>query len=119
MDLVFKLEKDKTKEEVKAEITCQLKLIKDIKLADKINSYLVYPTLHFAIWDYSETETKYPVWLILISKADDTGILFSEYGFGSNNWGLTKLSDKQFHFGADNNWFNTIEEAFLNSFMAN
>ncbi|MEP7232984.1 MAG: hypothetical protein ABI691_22180 [Ginsengibacter sp.] len=119
MDLVFKLEKDKTKEEVMAEITSQLKLIKDIKSADKINSYLVDPTLHFAMWDYSETEIKYPVWLIIISKTDDTGILFSEYGFGFGNWGLTKLSDNPFHFSMDNYWFDTIEEAFLNSFMAN
>ena len=119
MDLVFKLEKDKSKEDVIAEVASQLKLVKDVKLANKINSYLVDPTLHFAIWDYSETETKYPVWLILISKADNTAILFSEYGFGFGNWGLTKLSDKPFHFGADYNWFDTIEEAFLNSFMAN
>ncbi len=118
MDLVFKLEKDKTKEDVNAEITSQLKLIKDNKLVDKITSFLVDPTLHLAIWDYSETETKYPVWLIIISKTDDTGILFSEYGFGVGNWGLTKLSNKTFHFGTDNNWFDTLEETFLNSFMS-
>ena len=118
MDLIFKLEKDKTKEDVIAEVSSQLKLIKDIKLVDKINRFLIDPSLHFAIWDYSENETKYPVWLIIISKDDDTGILFSEYGFGIGNWGLTKLSNKQFHFGTDNNWFNTLEEAFLNSFMS-
>lgn len=118
MDLIFKLEREKTKEEVIAEIASQLRLIKDSKLIKKIKSYLVDPTLYLAIWDYSETKTKYPVWLIILSKIDDTGILFSEYGFSFGNWGLAKLSDNPFHFGPDHYWFETLEEVFLNSFMA-
>ena len=118
MDLILKLEKEKTKEDIIAEITSQLRLIKDSKLVTKIKGFLVDPTLHLAIWDYSETETKYPVWLVIFSEIDETGILFSEYGFSFGNWGLIKLSSKPFHFGPDYGWFETLEEAFLNSFMA-
>ena len=116
MDLVFKVEKEKTKKEVVNEINAQLKLDKDPKLSTKINSYRIEPALRLAIWDYSENPTSYPVWLIIKSESDDTGILFSEYGFG--NWGLVKLSDEPLHFGTDSHWFNTLEETFLNSWMA-
>ncbi len=118
MDLVFKLEKDITKEDVIAEIASQLKLIKDSKMAEKIKSYLVDPSSHLTIWDYSESETKYPVWLMIVSEADDAGILFSEYGFGFRNWGLTKVSDRPFYFGMDFQWYPTLEEAFLDSWIA-
>ena len=117
MDLIFKIEKDKTKEQVIVEVTSQLELIKDIELAKKINSYLIEPTLHLIIWDYSEKGTKFPGWLIIKSEINDTGILYSEYGFSTGNWGLIKLSDKKFHFGPDYHWYSTLEEVFLDSWM--
>jgi hypothetical protein len=115
LSLVFKLEKDKTKEEVVMEITAQLNLITEIELLNKIKTYLIDPICELAIWDYGKEETKYPVWLILKSEINDTGILFSEYGFGFGNWGLTNLSTKPIHFGPDYNWFSTLKEAFLDS----
>ena len=118
MGLIFKLKRDKTKEEVMAEISDQIRLIKDAGLISKINGYLVDPTPNFAIWDYSENKDNYLVWLILKSENDDTGILYSEYGFDFGNWGLIKLSDQPFHFGSDFQWFSTLEEAFLDSWMA-
>ena len=118
MNLVFKLERDKTKEEVIREITAQLNLIKDTELVKKIKSYLIDPFVDFAIWDYSEEQTKYPAWLTLKSEANDTGILYSEYGFGFGNWGLIKLSAKPMHFGPDYQWHPTLEKAFLESWMA-
>ena len=81
MRLIFEIEKDKSKEEVIEEITFQLSLDQRCRTNKKINKYLVEPTLHLAIWDYNENQTKYPVWLILKSEIDDTCILFSEYGF--------------------------------------
>jgi|SoiMethySBSTD1v2_1073268.scaffolds.fasta_scaffold160872_4 hypothetical protein len=118
MNVVFKIEKDKTKEQVVTEILSQVNLIKNIELVNKIKKYLIEPSLHFAIWYYGKKESKYPAWLILKSKDDDTGILYSEYGFAFGNWGLIKLSDHPFHFGPDFHWFSTLEEAFLNSFMS-
>lgn len=119
MDLIFKLEKDITEEEVIAEVSNQINSIRNIELVNELNKYVVKPTLHLAIWDYSEQEAKYPAWLILKSENDDSGILYSEYGFGFGNWGLTTLSDHPFHFGPDYHWFSTLEEAFLNSRMSN
>jgi len=118
MELIFKVDKEKTKENVIEEIVTQLDLIKNVELVSKIKTHLIEPILHFAIWDYSETETKYPVWLIASSATDNTGILFSEYGYSFDNWGLVVLSDKPFHFGMDYQWYKTLEEAFLDSFMA-
>lgn len=118
MGLVFRLEKENTKEEVILEVSSQLKLFKDVKLVDKVSRFLVEPSLHFAIWDYGEPEDKYPVWLIIGSEVDDTGILYSEYGFDFGNWGLIKLSDRPFHFGMDSQWYPTLEGAFLDSWMA-
>jgi hypothetical protein len=118
MGLVFKLEKDKTKEEVYLEITKQLNLIKDPDLLNRINGYLIAPVLHLAMWDYSETETKFPAWLIMESKVDQTGILYSEYGFGFGDWGIVDLSKESIHFGPDFGWFPTLKEAFLDSWMA-
>ncbi len=118
MDLIFEIEKDKSKEEVNTEIVNQINLIKNTDVANKIQKYLVEPTLHFAIWDYAEKETKYPVWLILSSEVHDTGILFSEYGYGFGRWGLIKLSENPIHFGPDFQWYSTLEEAFLDSWMA-
>ena len=118
MNVIFKIEKDKTKEEVMTEVLNQINLIKNTELFNKIKKHLIEPSLHFAIWDYGEKESKYPAWLILESKNHDTGILYSEYGFSLGNWGLTKLSDNPVHFGPDFHWFSTLEEAFLNFFMS-
>ena len=117
MGLIFKIERDKTKEEVTKEMSNQVELIKDAELVNKISKYLVEPTQHLAIWDYSENKDKYPVWLILKSEGDDTTIIYSEYGFDFGNWGLITLSDQPFHFGPDYGWFPTLKEAFENSWM--
>ena len=118
MGVIFKIQKDKTKEGVLKEISDQLLLITNLELLNKIKSYLIEPVLHLAIWNYSENKSTYPVWLILKSEIDDTGILFSEYGYDFGNWGLIKLSTTPVYFGTDNNWFETLEEVFLNSWMA-
>ena len=117
MNPIFKIERDKTKAEIIKEIKHQLKLIEKKELKEKIENFLVDPTLYHAIWDYNEKQDKYPCWLIIKSEKDDTGIIYSEYGFSFGNWGLLKLSDQPFHFGPDFNWFPTLEEAFLNSWM--
>ena len=116
-NLIFQIEKDKTKADIINEIQDQLKLLEDQELKVKIGNLIVDPILYYAIWDYSDTHDKYPCWLIIKSEKDDTGIIYSEYGFSFGNWGLVKLSDHPFHFGADYNWFSTLEEAFLNSWM--
>ena len=118
MNLIFKIERDKTKEEIITEVSNQIDLIRDTALVNKINNYLVEPTQHLAIWDYSETEDKYPVWLILKSVNDDTTIIYSEYGFDFGNWGLVRLSDQPFHFGPDSSWFSSLKEAFKDSWMS-
>ena len=64
MDLIFKVDKEKSKDEVQQEINTQLRLIDDVKLVDRIKTYLSEPTLYFAIWDYSATKDKYPVWAV-------------------------------------------------------
>ena len=117
MNIIFEIEKDKTKEEVKAEIVNQIKSIKNKEIVIQIQKYLVEPTQHLAIWDYAEKETKYPAWLILSSETHDTGILFSEYGYDFGRWGLSKLSENPIHFGPDFQWYSTLEEAFLDSWM--
>jgi hypothetical protein len=116
--MTFKIEKDKIKEEVIAEVTSQLNLIEDPELAEKVNSYRIEPILHLAIWSYSENQAKYPVWLVLSSEKDDTGILFSEYGFDFGNWGLIQLSSRPIHFGSDFQWYPSLKDAFLESCMA-
>ncbi len=118
MGVVFKLDRDKTRDEIKAEIHDQLVIIDNPKLVDAIKKHLVDPELHFAIWDYSKDQAKYPVWLIGKSKEHDTGILYSEYGFDFGNWGLTTLSDEPFHFGPDFCWYPSLENVFLESFMS-
>lgn len=118
MNLIFQIDRDKTKEDIVREIQDQLKTLESQELKDKIDGYVIEPTLHEAIWDYSQNQDRYPCWLIIKSEKDDAGIIYSEYGFSFGNWGLVKLSDRPFHFGADYNWFPTLEEAFLDSFMS-
>lgn len=117
-NLIFQIERDKTKADIIKEIQDQLGLFKNQELKEKIESFLIDPTLYHAIWDYSQNQDKYPCWLIIKSEKDDTGITYSEYGFSSENWGLMKLSDQPLHFGPDYYWFSTLEEAFLNSWMS-
>jgi len=68
MGLIFKIERDKTNEEIAMEVSNQVELIPDVELVKKISKYLVEPTQHLAIWDYGENKDKYIVWLILKRK---------------------------------------------------
>ncbi len=117
MGIILQLDRNKTKAEVINETNVQLEMIAEIGLLNKIKMFIVEPEVHEAIWDYSEDQVKYPVWVVLNLKGD-SAIVFSEYGFDFGNWGLISTSEVPFHFGMDFQWYPTLKEAFLDTSLA-
>ena len=54
----------------------------------------------------------------ILASAVNSAIAFSEYGFDFGNWGLIDISVVPFHFGMDFQWYPTLKEAFLDSWMS-
>ncbi len=105
-------------EEMSALVDSQVKIIADPIVRASLQSFLVPPIKQQRGWGYdgSSDETLL-CWLVLEDTKSDTGIVYSDMGFGARNpWGLVFLS--KLITGDDSGWFQTFEHAFYDSFAA-
>jgi len=106
-----------TDDEVTSLVERELSLITDPLVLKSLREYLVPPTRHLRNWDYGSPGERYPCWTIASDSSTDTGIVYSEHGFGPKHpWGLVFLSKP--YYGMDSGWFPRLQDAFLDSFFA-
>ncbi|MDF3065357.1 MAG: hypothetical protein K0R38_958 [Polyangiaceae bacterium] len=80
-------------------------------------SRLIAPEIHLRDWDYGSPGEQYPCWTVLTDPFSDAAIVYSRHGHGPGNpWGLATLSDRW--FGVDSGWFLRLEDAFVESCLA-
>jgi hypothetical protein len=106
-----------TEAEIRSLVERELASITDRVVIEGLRAHLVPPSLHFRNWDYGKPGERYPCWSIASDPSTDTGIVYSEHGFGPRNpWGLVFLSEP--FLGEDSGWFTDLVSAFLDSLFA-
>ena len=95
----------------------ELTKLRDRRVVGHIRGLLVSPDIQTRDWDYGAPGTAYPCWLVLAHKASNTGIAYSEFGFGpSSPWGLLFLSGTEYmSMGMDSSWFQRFLDAYFES----
>jgi hypothetical protein len=105
---------DRTADEVRAFVEREVQKITDASILQGIQTFLITPRVEMRVWDWEETPTDYPVWIVAESSRYDYGIAFSDYGFApEHQWGLVFLSHS--NFDADYCWYSTMEGAYKDS----
>ena len=102
-------------------VEAELVTVSDKRVIEHIQGLMVSPQMVMRQWDYGETGTKCPCWSVLVHKKSDTGIAYSEFGFGPTYpWGLVKLSgtDNEQSIGMDCGWYPSFVEAYFESFAS-
>ena len=103
-------------ERVRALVDAELSRITDAKLAARIRELLVPPRPVEREWDYGPPGQTYTCWTVLEDPDSNSGIAYCEEGFGPTfPWGLVFLTGEYLSIGMDAGWFDTLEEAMLNS----
>jgi hypothetical protein len=94
----------------------QLAAIRDPVVREALGLRVQVPVLHHRSWDYGVADEQLPCWLVLEDPSTDTGIAYSEVGFGpASPWGLVSLG--HLWFGMDCGWFTRLEDAFVDSHL--
>jgi hypothetical protein len=89
----------------------------DPAFAAKIRRFLVQPYCVMREWDYGPQT--YPCWIVLEHDASGTGIAYCQDGFGPRRpWGLLWLRGDRTSMGPDSSWYDSLANAFLESFAA-
>jgi len=104
--------------EMIALVDSQVKTIADPIVRSFLQSLLVRPIKQQREWGYETAPNEtFLCWLVLEHTMSDTGIAYSELGYGpSQPWGLVFLS--KLIIGDDSGWFSTLERAFYDSYAA-
>ena len=104
-------------EVMSALVDSQVKMIADPIVRSALQSFLIPPIKQDREWFYGAPLEKLLCWLVMEDTKSDTGIVYSEVGFGPRNpWGLVFLS--KLIIADDAGWFPTLERAFYDSFTA-
>jgi hypothetical protein len=75
----------------------------------------VEPEIGKLQWDYGNEV--FECFIVFKDIHTDTGIVYSEFGFGPKNpWGLVFLS--KMHSGMDSGWFSSLFECFMDTMAA-
>jgi hypothetical protein len=105
---------ERTPEEIERLVVAELERITDLRVLTVLRPLLVSPTRHERDWDYGQPGERYPCWTVAEHPPSGTSIVFSDYGFGPRlPWGLVWIEGPW--FGMDSGWFQTLQEAFLDS----
>jgi hypothetical protein len=98
----------------------ELAKLDDRRVVGHIRGLLVTPELQMRAWDYGAPNTSYPCWLVLAHKASNTGIAYSEFGFGpAMPWGLLFLHGAEhMSMGMDSGWYQRFLGAYFESMAA-
>jgi hypothetical protein len=100
-------------------VETELTKLSSPEIADAIRPLLVPPKHHLRLFEYSPTHERFECWTILEHPPSDTGIAFSNFGFGPKlPWGLIGLSPGHDHYGMDSGWFTSLEDAFCDTWAS-
>ena len=102
-------------------VNTELRTVNDNRVVAHIKKLMVTPKVIMRQWDYGAIDTKYPCWSILDHLKSDTGIVYSQHGFGPTHpWGLVKLSgsENDKSIGMDCGWFPSFIESYFESFAS-
>lgn len=105
---------------IKRRIDDELSALANNETVTVIRSLLVEPELVLREWNYpgwrgAEEGMAYECWTVLKHAPTDTGICYSQQGFGPENpWGLVFLTGDpaRLSMGADFGWYPTFLQAF-------
>ena len=114
LDFIMNISADKILKLVEEELST----INDSRVIKHIRSLLGTPVIFMRQWDYGEPNTKYPCWSVLNHVSSNTGIAYSEHGFGPTYpWGLVFLTGDEncMSMGMDSGWFPSFVEAYFDS----
>jgi len=85
-------------------------------LIDTIKNHIIPLRLENREWDYVDSFTEYPCYIVLEDKKSNTAVAYCEQGFGPNYpWGLIFIEGEVMSLGMDSGWFASLEEAVRNS----
>jgi len=96
----------------------ELTTIDDTRVIDLIRSLLIEPKKEPRAWEWDKLQPKYLCWSVLEDRKHDTGIAYSEFGFGPENpWGLVFINGPkgELTFGQDPGWCKSFLDAFFES----
>jgi hypothetical protein len=82
-----------------------------------IRGLLVTPRVEMRGWDYGEPGQEFPCWIVLEHATSNTGIAYTEHGFGpSFPWGLLFLrGTEHMSMGMDSGWYDYFVETYFES----
>jgi hypothetical protein len=102
---------------INALIDRELQKLSDRRVVDHVRSLLITPRVETRAWDYGKPDDAYPCWIVLAHKRSNTGIAYSEFGFGpANPWGLLFLEGSEhMSMGMDSGWFVHFLDAYFDS----
>ena len=104
-------------DEMLALVDSQVKTIAEPIMQSCLQSLLIPPITQQREWFYGDPGEKLLCWLVMEHTKSDTGIVYSDFGFGPHQpWGLVFLS--KLIIGDDSGWFSTFEQAFYDSYAA-
>ena len=93
----------------------ELAALSDERVRRHIRALLVAPESQMRPWDYGAPGAAYACWIVLSHQPSNTGIAYSEYGFGPKTpWGLVSLDDNG-SMGSDAGWFGHFVDAYFDS----
>lgn len=104
-----------------ATVELELTQVSDARVTAQVHKLLVEPTITMRRWDYGREGEKYPCWTVLRHPSSNTGIAYSEHGFGPRSpWGLVFLEgdESRTSIGMDCSWYTTFLQAFFESAAA-
>jgi hypothetical protein len=104
-------------ESIASLLEAELSALSDRRVVAHIRSLLVTPRVEMRAWDYGAPDQEFPCWIVLEHQASNTGIAYSEFGFGpSFPWGLLFLKGPQhMSMGMDSGWFDYFVETYFES----
>lgn len=97
----------------------ELRHVSDERVVGHVRALLVPPVVIMRPWDYGDAGIEYSCWSVLDHAQSNTGICYSEHGFGPKNpWGLIALSGEQMSMGMDCAWYPCFLDAYFESYAS-
>ena len=94
----------------------ELQGITQTDLTETIRAHMVPVRVENREWDYSDSYTEFPCYIVLEDKKSNTAVAYCEKGFGpAYPWGLIFIEGEIMSIGMDSAWFASLEEAVRDS----
>jgi hypothetical protein len=93
---------------IKVAIQEELADVRDPRVGEFVQRFLVEPKAIMRSWDYGQPGEKYLCWTVLEHPTSGTAVAYCEQGFGPRcPWGLVWLAgdERRLSIGPDSGWF--------------